>query len=218
MKERAATALSTLETSLGGVRDFEETQPLVHLALAMIVRGLGRRRRAPRCDASNRTTSTGTTCASPPSANSPRRSGETTPSVARNAWSSFSAWCSCASIAWRSNGCRTPRRIRGGKKADRLGEVVGRPFARACRRVAFLDAKAPEVNVDGGVPKVLQRLGLRDGKGGATALRDHVKGLVSEADLMAFVTILHGLAETTCVSPKPDCDHCPAKGGVRPRL
>jgi len=61
MKERAATALSTLETSLGGVRDFEETQPLVQLALAMIVRGLGMKRAPPRCVVSKRTTSTGTT-------------------------------------------------------------------------------------------------------------------------------------------------------------
>lgn len=212
MKERAATALSTLEPSLGGVRDFEETQPLVQLALAMIVRGLGmkrarvavRRLEADYVDWNDVRVTPVRELAAKIGGEDAVARAERLVEFLGMVFLRFNR----LALEWLSD----PAKDTGGKKADRLAKWLG---DRSLAHVVALRSwtqKSAEVNVDGGVPKVLQRLGLWDGKGGAAALRDHVRGLVAEADLMALVTILHGLAETTCVSPKPDCDRCPAKG------
>ncbi len=211
MKERAQKVLAELELVIGGVRDTEETHPLSHLALTTICRGLGTKRaRAAVRRLESDYVDWNDVRVTPVRELAAKVGGED--SIARaerlvELLAMVFLRFNRLSLEWLSD----PAKDTGGRKMDRLVKWLGdRSLAHVVSLKSWV-ARSPEVVVDGGFPKVLQRLGLSDGKGAATALKLHVRGLVPESDLMALLSIIHTLAETTCVSPKPECTTCVAR-------
>jgi endonuclease III len=71
--------------------------------------------------------------------------------------------------------------------------------------------KKPEVVVDGGLPRVLSRLGLVEGKSTPPAIRQKIVESVPEDLLVTFQFVSYVLADEYCHQKTPDCPHCPAK-------
>jgi endonuclease III len=72
-------------------------------------------------------------------------------------------------------------------------------------------AKKPEVIVDGGLPRVLGRLGLVETKSSPSAIRERVLAMVPEDTLISFQFVAYVLSEDFCHAKNPDCPECPVK-------
>jgi endonuclease III len=72
-------------------------------------------------------------------------------------------------------------------------------------------AKKSEVVVDGGLPRVLSRLGLVEAKSTPVAIRERVLAMVPEDTLISFQFVSYVLSEDFCHAKNPDCPHCPVK-------
>jgi endonuclease-3 len=71
--------------------------------------------------------------------------------------------------------------------------------------------KKPEVVVDGGLPRVLSRLGVVEGKATPPAIRQKIVESVPEELLVTFQFVAYVLADEFCHQKSPDCRQCPAK-------
>jgi endonuclease-3 len=72
-------------------------------------------------------------------------------------------------------------------------------------------AKKPEVVVDGGLPRVLGRLGITEPKATPQAARQRLVEVVPEDLLITFQFVTYLLSEEFCHAKAPDCPECPAK-------
>lgn len=71
--------------------------------------------------------------------------------------------------------------------------------------------KKPDVVVDGGLPRVLARLGLVEAKATPAAIRERLLATVPEELLVTFQFVSYVLSEENCHAKAPDCPRCPMK-------
>jgi endonuclease III len=71
--------------------------------------------------------------------------------------------------------------------------------------------KTPDAIVDGGLPRVLGRLGFVEAKATNPAIRERILASVPEEVLISFQFLGYLLSEEFCHAKAPDCPHCPAK-------
>ncbi len=94
------------------------------------------------------------------------------------------------------------------KKKNRLFQYLSeRSFAYPAM-LTLHRAPKPDVIVDGGLPRILARLGLVEPKSASTAIRQRFLEFTPEADVIVAQFLLYVLSEESCHAKAPACDGC----------
>ena len=211
--------VSLLEPRLGAVRELDEPRPLEQLILLMLARGgtLVKARRALKILQTDYVDWNDVRVTSPREIASKIAEMVGKASSLEKAEKLFELLTMIYHRFNRINldflidgGAETPGEDVGRKKTRLFGWLSERSFAWPAM-LTLHAARKPEVVVDGGLPRVLSRLGFVESKATPPAIRERILAEVPEDHLITFQFVSYVLSEDFCHAKTPDCPECPAK-------
>jgi endonuclease III len=207
--------VSLLEPRLGAVRELDEARPLEQLILLMLARGatLQKARRALKA------LQTDYVDWNDVRVTNPREIASKIALVTgpRQALEKANELIELLSMVYHRFNRINLDFLQDGE-GEEAGRKKGRLFSWLSERshlwpamLTLHAAKKPEVVVDGGLPRVLARLGLVEARSTPPAIRQKIIESVPEELLVTFQFVSYVLSEEFCQVKTPDCTRCPAK-------
>jgi endonuclease III len=212
--------IATLEPRLGAVRELDEPRPLEQLLLLMLARGNS----LPKARRALKVLQTDYVDWNDVRVTSPREIASKISECVgpRGALERAGALIDFLSMVYHrfnrinldfliANGEGQPPGEDASKKRTRLFAWLSERSHAWPAMLQLHAGRKPDAIVDGGLPRVLGRLGFVEPKASSSAIRERILASVPEEVLISFQFLGYVLSEEFCFVKSPNCPHCPAK-------